>query len=214
MKKIDEKYFINPKGDVNKTRIEDSLEEDEKILWQGKPLRKSFLLNSFIKLLPFAIIWLGVDAFFIVMLCSFTSEIPTPLIIFLCFFFMIHLLPVWIWIYNVISASKRQKIEEYAFTNKRILVKQGFIGSIIISVFYSSIDSVNLKVGIIEKICHVGDIYIVSKNQKIVLEDINDPLFITQKLQAIANDIKTDIYYPNSLRPKENEGYNTEYKDK
>ena len=31
MKKIDEKYFINPKGDVNKTRIEDSLEEDEKI---------------------------------------------------------------------------------------------------------------------------------------------------------------------------------------
>lgn len=213
MKKIDEKYFINPKGDVNKTRIEDSLEEDEKILWQGKPLRKSFLLNSFIKLLPFAIIWLGVDVFFIVMLCSFTSEIPTPLIVFLCFFFLIHLLPVWIWIYNVISASKRQKIEEYAFTNKRILVKQGFIGSAIISVFYSSIDSVNLKVGIIEKICHVGDIYIVSKNQKIVLEDINDPLFITQKLQAIANDIKTDIYYPNSLRPKENEGYKTEYKD-
>lgn len=213
MKKIDEKYFINPKGDVNKTRIEDSLEEDEKILWQGKPLRKSFLLNSFIKLLPFAIIWLGVDVFFIVMLCSFTSEIPTPLIIFLCFFFLIHLLPVWIWIYNVISASKRQKIEEYAFTNKRILVKQGFIGSTIISVFYSSIDSVNLKVGVIEKICHVGDIYIVSKNQKIVLEDINDPLFITQKLQAIANDIKTDIYFPNSLRPKENEGYKTEYKD-
>ena len=45
------------------------------------------------------------------------------------------------------------------------------------------------------------------------IKRFNDPLFITQKLQAIANDIKTDIYYPNSLRPKENEGYKTEYKD-
>lgn len=213
MKKIDEKYFINPKGDINKTRIEDSLETDEKILWQGKPLRKSFLINSFMKFLPFAIIWLVFDTFFIVMLFSNVSEIPTPLIIFLCFFFLFHLMPVWFWIYNVVSASKRQKNEEYAFTNKRILVKQGFIGSTIISVFYSSINSVNLKVGIIEKMCHVGDIYIVYENQKIVLEDINDPLFITQKLQAIANDIKTDIYYPNSLRPKENEGYKTEYKN-
>ena len=31
--------------------------------------------------------------------------------------------------------------------------------------------------------------------------------------KPIANDIKTDIYYPNSLRPKENEGYKTEFKD-
>lgn len=214
MKKIDEKYFVNPSGDINKTKIEDSLDSDEKILWKGKPLRKSFILNSFFKFLPFAIIWLVFDVFFIVMLFTNIKEIPIPLIIFLCVFFLFHLMPVWFWIYNMVSASRRQKNEEYAFTNKRILVKQGFIGSTIISVFYASINSVNLKVGIIEKMCHVGDIYIVYENQKIVLEDITDPLFIAQKLQGIANDIKTDIYYPNSLRPKENEGYKTEYKGK
>lgn len=199
MKKVDEKYFINDtKG--NNFSIENSLSSDESLLWKGKPLRKSFILNSVLKFLPFALIWLIFDPLFIVLLVLNVKEIPTIVIVFLAIFFLFHLIPVWLWIYSIISASKRQKIEEYAFTNKRILIKQGFIGSTIISVFYDSINSVNLKIGIIEKMCHVGDIYILSNNQKVVLEDILDPIFITTKLQDIALTNKKDIYFPNNLR--------------
>lgn len=199
MKTVDEKYFINDtKG--NNFSIENSLSSDESLLWKGKPLRKSFILNSVLKFLPFALIWLIFDTLFIVLLVLNVEEIPTIVIIFLAIFFLFHLIPVWLWIYSIISASKRQKIEEYAFTNKRILIKQGFIGSTIISVFYDSINSVNLKIGIIEKMCHVGDIYILSNNQKVVLEDILDPIFITTKLQDIALTNKKDIYFPNNLR--------------
>ena len=199
MKTVDEKYFINDtKG--NSFSIEDSLSSDESLLWKGKPLRKSFILNSVLKFLPFALIWLIFDTLFIVLLVLNVKEIPTIVIVFLAIFFLFHLIPVWLWIYSIISASKRQKIEEYAFTNKRILIKQGFIGSTIISVFYDSINSVNLKIGIIEKMCHVGDIYILSNNQKVVLEDILDPIFITTKLQDIALTNKKDIYFPNNLR--------------
>lgn len=199
MKTVDEKYFINDtKG--NNFSIEDSLSSDESLLWKGKPLRKSFILNSVLKFLPFALIWLIFDTLFIVLLVLNVEEIPTIVIVFLAIFFLFHLIPVWLWIYSIISASKRQKIEEYAFTNKRILIKQGFIGSTIISVFYDSINSVNLKIGIIEKMCHVGDIYILSNNQKVVLEDILDPIFITTKLQDIALTNKKDIYFPNNLR--------------
>ena len=198
MKTVDEKYFINDtKG--NNFSIEDSLSSDESLLWKGKPLRKSFILNSVLKFLPFALIWLIFDTLFIVLLVLNVEEIPTIVIVFLAIFFLFHLIPVWLWIYSIISASKRQKIEEYAFTNKRILIKQGFIGSTIISVFYDSINSVNLKIGIIEKMCHVGDIYILSNNQKVVLEDILDPIFITTKLQDIALTNKKDIYFPNNL---------------
>ena len=35
--------------------------------------------------------------------------------------------------------------------------------------------------------------------------------FITQKLQEIVIDIKTDIEFPNGLRPGENPGYSTKY---
>ena len=199
MKTVDEKYFINDtKG--NNFSIENSLSSDESLLWKGKPLRKSFILNSVLKFLPFALIWLIFDTLFIVLLVLNVKEIPTIVIVFLAIFFLFHLIPVWLWIYSIISASKRQKIEEYAFTNKRILIKQGFIGSTIISVFYDSINSVNLKIGIIEKMCHVGDIYILSNNQKVVLEDILDPIFITTKLQDIALTNKKDIYFPNNLR--------------
>lgn len=199
MKTVDEKYFINGnKG--NNFSIEDSLSSDESLLWKGKPLRKSFILNSVLKYLPFALIWLIFDTLFIVLLVLNVKEIPTIVIVFLAIFFLFHLIPVWLWIYSIISASKRQKIEEYAFTNKRILIKQGFIGSTIISIFYDSINSVNLKIGIIEKMCHVGDIYILSNNQKVVLEDILDPTFITTKLQDIALTNKKDIYFPNNLR--------------
>ena len=199
MKTVDEKYFINgTKG--NNFSIENSLSSDESLLWKGKPLRKSFILNSVLKYLPFALIWLIFDTSFIVLLVLNVKEIPTIVIVFLAIFFLFHLIPVWLWIYSIISASKRQKIEEYAFTNKRILIKQGFIGSTIISIFYDSINSVNLKIGIIEKMCHVGDIYILSNNQKVVLEDILDPTFITTKLQDIALTNKKDIYFPNNLR--------------
>lgn len=210
MKKIDENYFLK-KEDVNNSSIDDVLDDNEKILWRSKPLKKSYVLNSIFKMLPIALIWLIFDAGFLFVLFTFMNEIPTHFIIMICVFFVLHLAPVWIWLFNMISAFKRHKIEEYAFTDKRILVKKGFIGSDVRSILYSSIVSVNLKVGLVEKMCHVGDIYIVSQNEKVVLEDIKDPLFIVSKLQKISNDIKSDIYYPNALRPDINPGYNTTY---
>ena len=67
---------------------------------------------------------------------------------------------------------------------------------------------------IIEKLCKVGDIYIVADTQRNVLEDIQDPYFIYGRLQKIANDIKSDILYPNAKRPGTNPGYKTSYKPK
>ncbi len=213
MKRIDDRYFIRKDGkNIPEQTIESILEPEEKILWRGKPLRKSFLLSAFFRFFFIALIWAAIDAAIISLLVINVPELPLPVIIFLCFFFLLHLLPVWMWIYSIISAGKRQKEEEYAFTEKRIIVKKGFIGAEVQSYPYSSMTSVNLRIGIIEKLCHVGDIYLVFDNQRAVLEDIEDPYFIYGQLQKIANDIKSDILYPNALRPNENPGYKTSYR--
>ena len=47
-----------------------------------------------------------------------------------------------------------------------------------------------------------------------ILQDLVNPYYIYSELQRIANDIKCDILYPNSYRPKENVGYKTSYKGK
>ena len=127
-------------------------------------------------------------------------------------FFAFHLLPVWIWISNIVTAGRRQKNIEYIFTDRRIIIKSGLIGIDVNNIFYADIQSVNLKVGLVDKLLHVGDIYISGSAQAQVLWDIENPYEVTSRLQKIVNDIKTDIYFPNALRPDTNSGFDTQYK--
>lgn len=211
MKKPNQKYFINEKEEINS--IEKMMNEDETILWRGRPFKKSFILSSILKFLPIVIIWVGIDVSLIVCMILF-MELEWWLLLIIGFFLLIHLMPLWLYIANIITCFRRLKIEEYAFTDKRIILKTGLLAPNIVSINYASITSLNLRIGIIEKICKVGDIYIVYTNGKIVLEDIVNPYYIYGELQRIANDIKSDIIYPNSYRPNENKGYKTSYRGK
>jgi hypothetical protein len=139
------------------------------------------------------------------------SSMPIGAVIGIIVFFAFHLTPVWIWLANIITASRGYKNLEYVFTNKRIIIRSGIIGIDFKNIYYTEIESVNLKVGLVDKMLGVGDIYIKSNNKAQILFDIEDPYFITQKLQEIVIDIKTDVEFPNGLRPEENPGYNTKY---
>ncbi len=214
MKTIDENYFKNSKENQNSTEIKDIIGNDEQILWQGKPKKKAFILGAVFKMMPLALIWLLFDGGFIGMFIATGAAkvMPVGVLIFLIVFFMFHLIPVWIWIANIITASRQHKNLEYVFTNKRIIIKSGIIGIDFQNIYYSDIDSVNLKVGLVDKMLKVGDIYIKCHREAKVLFDISDPYFITQKLQQIVVDIKTDIEFPNAFRPEVNTGYKTTYK--
>lgn len=214
MKKINENYFKNSKTESSQpTQIEDIINKDEQILWRGKPKRKAYIFSSIFSMFPFALIWLLFDGVFIVAMIATKafSKMPVGAVFGIVIFFAFHLTPVWIWLGNIITASRGYKNLEYVFTNKRIIIRSGIIGIDFKNIYYSEIQSVNLKVGLIDKMLKVGDIYIKSKNSSQVLFDIDDPYFITQKLQEIVIDIKTDIEFPNGLRPEENPGYNTQY---
>ncbi len=209
--KLDENYFkIEPSGRDLKT-IEDVIGSDEQILWSGKPKKRAFLINAFTKMLPIALIWLLFDGAFIGLMIGTMDEIPAPVKIFMAVFFLFHLAPVWIWLSHVLTANRQHENLEYAFTQKRIIIKSGIIGIDFKNIYYSEIDSVNLRVGLVDRIEKVGDIYIKSIGGANVLYDLENPYTLTEKLQKIVVDIKTDIQFPNNLRPAENDGYNTKY---
>ena len=90
----------------------------------------------------------------------------------------------------------------------------GIIGIDFKNIYYSEIESVNLRVGLVDRIEKVGDIYIKSIGGANVLYDLENPYTLTEKLQKIVVDIKTDIQFPNNLRPAENDGYSTKYTDR
>ena len=129
-------------------------------------------------------------------------------------FFALHLVPVWLYIASIIRRVGGYKNLQYHLTNKRIIIRNGLIGIDFKIFYYSDISSLSVKVGLWDRMFKVGDLYIQSANQSAVLEDISKPYFYLSKIQKIVQDIKTDMSYPNDLRPETNQGYNTKYQPK
>lgn len=208
---IDERYFYD--NAMQKNSIDDVVDVNEKVLWRGKPNAKSYVLAAMVKMLPIALVWLIFDGTFITFITigMVNGYVPTVILAFIIPFFLLHLAPVWIWIGRTIKAAREVKNLEYAITDKRIIIRSGMIGIDFKFINYTEIDSVNVKVGLIDRIFRVGDIYINSSVNSGVLWDVENPYQIGNSLQKVTLDIKSDINYPNAKRPDVNSGYQTGY---
>lgn len=197
---LNEKYFQpNSEGPKSET-IADSLFDGEKILWSGKPQKKAFVLNNIMKMLPIALIWIAFDAFFIFMVATNFGEFPAPLIPALCIFFVFHLAPVWIWLYRCITASKRHKNTEYAFTDRRIIIRKGAVAVDFKSIEYKDVVAVNLRYGVIDKLAKVGDVYITATGKASVLEDLENPSQVEKILQGIVSEQKPNVAFTDNAK--------------
>ena len=196
------------------------LVEGEIEIWSGKPKKSAFMLNQILTMAPIAIIWLAFDSFAIssFFLGAFEEQINFGLIIFLVGFFALHLMPVWIWLSNVLTASRKWKNTKYYVTDKRIVIKNGFVGESFQTIYYKDIKNVNMHVGIFDKLLGVGDIRFElgsmsnTATSSATFLDLENYMEIYPKLQKIVLDIQTDIEFPNALRPEDNPGYKTKYK--
>ena len=191
-------------------KIENIISENEQIIWSSKPKKSAFIVNKIITMLPIALIWLLFDGIFIFGI--FSSDVPRQMLWFLIIFFAFHLFPVWIWLANVLSSKKTWENTEYALTNKRIIIQSGFVSMNLQTLYYTDIKNVHLRINVIDKLLGVGDIYFNTSNGNMqAFLDIEHASEVYPKLQKIVLDIQTDIEYPNNLRPKGNDGYNTNY---
>ena len=197
--------------------IEGQLMPGECIIWKGQPKKSAYVVNSSMKMAPFAIIWLLFDGFFIASMVG--TGAAGHMLGFMIPFFALHLMPVWIWLYNMLTASKRWINTQYAITDKRIIMCNGLVGYEFQSIYYKDISNVTMHVGAIDRMLGVGDI-IFSLNfnagsegvGKAEFLDLEDAPGVYSILQKTILDVQTDIHYPNALRPSENPGYNTRYR--
>lgn len=189
-----------------------SLNISEYILWQGQPKKKPFIAKRTFVMMPIAIVWLIFDSSAI---AASIAEGGSFLFIFLPFM-ALHLIPVWIWLANIISARRIWKNTTYYITNHRIIIQNGFFAINETSIFYKDLKDVKLKIGIFNKFSHTGDVLLNAtsgdSNSSDSFEFLKDAQDVYERLQKIIFNIQTDIEYPNALRPKDNPGYNTNYK--
>lgn len=198
--------------------IKGLLLDGEQLLWSGKPKKNAFVINKSVVMMPIALIWLSFDAFFIGNMIS--AGAMKSMLFFVIPFFAIHLMPVWMWLFNVLGANRQWINTEYAVTDKRIIIRGGTVGYSFRNIYYTEINSVDLHVGVIDRMLGVGDILINtggevanSKNKGApAILDIENSYELFNKVQKIVLDIQSDIHYPNELRPSGNKGYNTKYR--
>lgn len=193
--------------------------KNEKILWRGKPNKKCFLFESiFNPLLPFALIWGLIDLGVL-----FGMGIASGgLTFFLVPFFLLHLMPVWIYLGGVFLAVKKYKNTEYIITDKGIYVSGGTFSYTYEMKPFTDLSHINIHRGIFDQWLGVGDVVSVCSHNGynsrdshsdhgLTICDIADYREVFAMVKQLQTDIYADTQYPNDLRPAANHGYQTQY---
>jgi membrane protein YdbS with pleckstrin-like domain len=203
--------------------IDKVLNQDEKILWEGKPNFWPFYMSGVIGGMSFGALWMVFLIPFIVP--ALTSLKSGGTFFGLAFFAMPHF---WIGIFLLFGTPIVRYLQYlniyYAITDKRVILQKGIIGRDFEIADYDQITNAQVVVGFFDKIFgdNSGSIdiatagtFITTKNgvsaKPYVMRNISNPYELFKYFKKLTYDIKTDIEYPNKLRPNENPGFNTNY---
>lgn len=193
--------------------------QNEKIMYEGRPNKKCFIFESiFNPLLPFAIIWALFDVFMIG--GAFSSGAGDDgWGIFIIVFMLFHLMPVWIYLGGVLLSYRKYRNTYYIVTDSAVYVSSGMFSKRFDTKPFQEMSRVNLHRGVFDQAFGVGDV-IITSNQltdrgvaaSMKIDSISNYTEVYNLIKKLQKDMYTDALYPNDLRPRENHGYNTEYK--
>lgn len=191
--------------------IDKILDPNEKIFWRGKPRYRAYILK-FIPVFVFGLFWSGflVPFYWAV----FTGKVP----LFAWIVLGPHTLVAASLLSSPFWASLAFPYIEYAITNKRIIIKSGLFARNFYTLDYVNLTDVSVRVGLIGRLTGTGDILFISgmgifteHTNKKSIEAVGNPYEVFKLLKKVYFDIKTDVEFPNKLRPPSNPGYQTEY---
>lgn len=193
MKEIDEKFF---KGKLEKRKVEDCLNEGEKIIWRDKPNKVSYFFKETWGFLISLFFWyFFLSLMFVSILTNFKKNI---IFVIVCIIFFI--VPIAMLIFQIVKLNKKAKDTEYVITNKRVLIFKVKIGKIENSIDFKEFSSITTKQQGMNKIFKVGDIYIKGKKDRIVFFDLKNSEFVYQKLNLILEKKeKAENIYQNEI---------------
>jgi len=136
---------------------------NENVLWSGRPNLKCFLLEAvFNPFLPFALIWLLFDSFFIAMLFfadNGQAVTKFPLAHWgVLAFFTLHLMPVWIYLGGVVFSYLKYKHTAFLVTDKNVYISGGIFSITYTQKPLAEVSYINLHRGMVDQFLGVGDI--------------------------------------------------------
>ena len=192
---LNEDWFDKTKS--TQITLNQILNDNEKVLWKGCPKKSSYALSKSLRLMPMALLWALVDfGIILFLIIVYGNTFQAYMIAILIPFFIVHLTPFWMWLFKVLKSSSEMKNTYYLITNQRVICIKGKIPYVDNSLEIKDLKYATLSRDSIDKLLHVGDIFLTSITGVIVLYDIPDCEFMTQRLnKLISNKDKEFVFY-------------------
>ncbi len=198
--------------------------KNEEILWSGKPNKTCFLLEAvFNIMLPISIAWFSIDsmAFGSFMHPNSTDTLTNSISAVMIIFFLLHMMPVWMYLSGVVFAFLKYHNTNYIITDKAVYVSGGMFAKMYEMKSFTELSHVNLNRGVLDQMLGVGDVVLIcnhdgynsrhSSYHGITLCDLIDYQKVYNMVKDLNINTYTDTMYPNDLRPSTNSGYSTKY---
>jgi hypothetical protein len=201
-------------------QIEEVLNGDEHVLWTGRPAVLPFFAGSLLRML------LGIPL--VVATLRFVGTNPSApsghafAILFLGpFLFLAFVLVIAYPLYRLLVYVNLS----YAITNKRILLKSGIIAKEVLMLDFDQVSNASVVIDFLDVFVgfgQSGSVVLTTRGSPgpeessgspgtYVLSHIPHPYNVFKFFQRAEYDVKTDMEYPNGLRPEMNPGYPTSY---
>ncbi len=205
-------------------KLLDQISGNEKILWHGQKEKAVSVLESiFNPLMPFALVWALIDGGFIFGAGRAAAETGFGGIgIGMAAFFLIHLMPVWLYLIGILTSGMHAKNTEYAVTDRGVYIKTGVFSSNVVMKPFAELSSVSVRQGMFDKMFGTGDVTMNSAASNIQygnrrranifsISNIKEYESVFQLVKQYQEAVYTDTMFPNQMRPAENPGYRTQF---
>lgn len=207
------RYGGSQKNNMNEmyepSDLRSCMSPDETVIWSGTPAKKPFFLKTvFNFLLPVAIAWTCIDIPLIV--GTLTSGEEGGFDWLMIPFMLLHMMPVWLYLFSILVLSRRYKNTAYLLTDRNLYISGGIFARNVDTLPLARLNALHTDIGLIEKKCGVGSIRIgdsVSTDARghtdaPTIAMIADYDRVCKLIQSLQQERASDMAYPNSLRPE------------
>ncbi len=188
--------------------IDKILDTNEKVSWEGGPKFWPYFLTT---LVPF----LFTGGIILAILVGFSSMVGWA-----AFLNPLTLAVILGFLGGPVYQAIHYRYLHYATTDKRVLIQKGIIGRDFESIDFDQITNVDVVVGFWDKVAgsSSGSVIVSSASSgdvntalRGIIANIENPYEVFKHIKKVAHDVKTDMHFPNELRPAQNPGYQTTY---
>ena len=181
---------------MKEKRIGDYIPEGEELLYSGGAKENDYISVKFINVFPVILLWLAAECVILGVAIAnsfFGQEFNVYYTVLTVAAIFLHLVPTSVWLTAVARENFRLRGEEYAVTDKRIIIRHGRLHESAEIIENADVCEIFMKRSLGELITGTGRIIFVTDEEKIIFYSVPDAYKAFKKIyRAVLKGRNTD----------------------